>query len=289
MDDFEEAMAFGTGYAFYRHGQDRLAAQFRAALHEVLSEHLPLGETIDTADRQPGPGPRQVDLEFDRDLDEVIGHGPIRQQLRLHVESARVRHGRLPHLLLSSSTSGVGRRTLVRAAAKELGKNLVELVPPFSFGSLVDAVGLLGQYDILYIDDLHVACQRGSPGSQVLVDLFDHELADEEGENQYVPEITIAGSTTLPSAVPSGLRDRFVVRLDLPDPSWAELGRRVVEAAGRYRALDQVDDELAVKIARMCMGAPWAIEGMVVLARDLAITLGRPPFPEELAAWVPDQ
>jgi len=286
-DDFGDAMALGTGYALYRHGQDRLAAQIRAALDDVMSDFRVADTPITTPEERVEARPRLVDLSFPPAEEDLIGHHATRQQLQLHIESARIRRGRLPHLLLTSTMSGVGRRALIRWAAGELGKNLVELVPPFSPTALYRAVGLLGNYDILYVDDLHRACQQESPGPQALLDLFDHELTDAEGESRWVPEITIVGATTDPSAVAESLLDRFVVRMDLPDPTWGEVSQRVVKAAARYRALDLIDDEGAVTIAELCLVNPSAIDGMVILARDLALTLGRPPLPEELTSWWP--
>ena len=40
-DDFSEAMAVGTGYALYRHGQDRLAAQISGAVRAALDDWEP--------------------------------------------------------------------------------------------------------------------------------------------------------------------------------------------------------------------------------------------------------
>jgi hypothetical protein len=56
-----------------------------------------------------------------------------------------------------------------------------------------------------------------------------------------------------------------------------------VTFAFAHRSEDLVTDELATEVALLCAGAgPADVERLVLLIRDLAVTLGRPPDVDEL-------
>lgn len=293
MDDaFEDAAAFGTGYALYRHGQDRLTAGIHQAVRAALAEWDPDVLARGGPDDPGAPSARHeavvtVDLahyELLDDWDCYIGQDQQMEEFRLRVDSARVRHGRLPHTLLISQRSGMGRRAAVRLAARHLGKRLVELCAPFTIDQLAQAVDHLGYADILFIEDLDMARGPGV-GAGTLASVFERgDVLHPRGSSHFVDEISIVASTTRPDDVPTSLLDRFAVHLEMAHYSMSERARLAVDFAYRHRIDDLLSDEVAVEIARFSSGAgPAAVERLVLLARDLAVTLGRPPEAEELA------
>ena len=293
MDDdaFEDAAAFGTGYALYRHGQDRLTAGIYHAVRAALAEWDPAVLTRggdDEGSSRPGDEVvMPVDLtrhDMLQDWQEYIGQVQLIEELRLRVDSARIRHGRLPHTLLASTRSGMGRRAAIRLAARQLGRELVELCAPFTIDQLAQAVDHIRYADILFIDDLDRAHGPGAVGPGTLTNLFERcDVHHPNGGSHFVDEISIVASTTRPDDVATALLDRFPVHVAMADYSLGELAQLAVQFAFTHRSDELVSDEVAVRIGSLSKGnGPAAVEGLVLLVRDLAVTLGRPPEPEEI-------
>lgn len=297
MDDdlFEDAAAVGTGYALYRHGQDRLTVGIHQAVRAALAEWDPdalvgVGTNFEGApsDRHELVVPVDLaDYELLASWEDYVGQGQLLDELRLRVESARVRHGRLPHTLLVSGRSGMGRRAAIRLAASQLGRKMIELCAPFTIDQLAQAVDQLDYADVLFLEDIDLAHSPGvGPGT--VARLFERgDVFHPSGSNHYVNEISVVASTTRPHEVPTSLLDRFAIHVTMTGFSMSELARLAVTFAIRHRIDEVLSNEAAVDIARMTQHAgPAAVERLVLLFRDLAVTLGRPPEPEEIAVFV---
>lgn len=103
---FEEAMAFGTGYAFLRHGQDRQTEALIEALDRPVEVHLDPPE-------DPTPDPiNNLDYttaNMPREWDDYIGQEPLKLRMLVHIQAALARKAPLPHTLLASGYPGVGK------------------------------------------------------------------------------------------------------------------------------------------------------------------------------------
>ena len=131
--------------------------------------------------------------------DDYIGQAQQMDELRLMVDSARVRHGRIPHTLMVSDRSGMGRRAAIRLAARQLGKGLVELCAPFTIDQLAQAVDHLGYADFLFIEDLDMAHGPGV-GAGTLTSLFERrDLLHPRDGSHFVDEISIVASRPDPT------------------------------------------------------------------------------------------
>lgn len=297
MDDdfgFDDAMMLGTGYALYRHGQDRLAADISAAVRAALSEWEPV---VDDSAVVAGARGVQRDRVLPVDLDsaeiavewsDYIGQPELIEELRMRVDSARIRHGRIPHTLVSSDKSGMGRRTAVRLAARELGKSLIELPAPFTIDALVSAVEQLGYADVLFVDDLELACSPGGPGSGVLSWLLENrEVLHPDGTGHFVDEVSVVASTTRMDQLPASILDHFPVHVAMAPYSLSDLGRLAVSLAFVRRSQDIVTNQLALEIGKLSAGGgPADVDRLVLLVRDLAVTLGRAPDINEIVRGV---
>lgn len=278
-----DAMAFGTGYAFYRHGQDRLTEGIYRAVRAALQE-WDMGAWAPDATHDATPSRElvlPVDLEGSgalHDWDDFIGQAALMTELRIRLESARLRRDRLPHTLLMSRRSGVGRRTAVRTIAKQAGKTLVELCAPFTVEHLGLALDHLGDGDLLFIDDLDRAHGLWTVGPTTLSALLESRDAVQQGGSRHaVGEITIIAASTSPDDVPSSLLDRFPVQLTVQDYSTSERAQLAVACAFAHGCQDLVSNELAADIGLITPGSgPGAVERLVLLVRDLATTLESP-------------
>jgi Holliday junction DNA helicase RuvB len=288
------ALEAGAAYALIRHGQDAQAEQIVRGLHG---------------------GPQEIDLDIDvhltpeeeraRDVepldfttvdmpdswDDYIGQEPMKQQLAVKIASAKARHAALDHILLASGYPGVGKTTMARLIARSLGDVAIyELVPPFNIQTLVETALKLNDRDILFIDEVHKLADNGKRGTEILLKILEEKTAYmPDGRVIELADITIIAATTDKGRLPDTVIDRFVASGGDPyfQPySWPELSEIAVQFAHRYRALDIIDDRLAVDIAAASRSTPRIIGGMVLAARDMYLAFGRAPNTQELLAFL---
>lgn len=282
--DLEDAIALGTGYALLRHGQDRQTAAIVGAI-QSLREDEPVAIPED-----PLPPINNLDYVTEdllEELEDYIGQEPLKRQLMVYVNSAKMRGASLPHILLASGYPGVGKTTMARLLAKLMGVKIVELVPPFKIDTLVNAAENLDDRDILFIDEIHKLADSGARGAEILLKVLeDHVAYLPDGTVVQLANITVVGATTEPDKLPEPVLDRFKVKPYFQPYSLEELGRIAITFAFKRRAEDLITDDLAYAIADASRNTPRIIDEMVMAARDLALLYGRPATPKELLEFL---
>lgn len=285
-DLFDSALAAGTAYALFRHGQDaQTAALLSGGIGGGAEIHIHTGD-----DEQAVAFVNALDFataDMPDTWDDYIGQEPMKRQIAVYMKSAQARSDRFPHTLLASGYPGVGKTTLARLIAKTMNVRIVELVPPFNVYALVEAASTLNDGDILFIDEIHKLADSGKRGAEILLKVLEDRVAFlPTGEVIELADITVIGATTDRDKLPEPVIDRFKVKPFFQPYSHPELGEIAITFAARHKALDCVDDMLAVTIAKACRGTPRISEELVMAARDLTFALGRPPSGEELLDFV---
>lgn len=285
-DDFN-ALEAGTAYALMRHGQDRQTADLLAGLRGGGETEVHVDVHVHQDDDQTARPVNALDFStvaMPDDMDDYIGQGPMKRQLEVYIQSAEARNAALPHILLASGYPGVGKTTLARLIAKRLSVDIWELVPPFNIYTLVEAAQRLRDRDILFIDEVH---RLGGRGGEILLKVLEEKVAFmPDGDVIPLADITVIAATTEPDALLEPVLDRFKIKPYFQPYSWGELGAIAVHFAARHDCLDSIDDDLAVDIAAACRNTPRIIEEMVLAARDMELTFGRPPTSAELLEFL---
>ncbi|NUS02074.1 MAG: AAA family ATPase [Nonomuraea sp.] len=294
LDDLPDhhfpAMALGTGYALYRHGQDAQAEQIINALSRQDSLPSEIHVHVSGEDER-GVAPVNVldfaSVEMPSGLEDYIGQEPLKRQLMVYLNAAKAWDKRLPHMLLASGYPGVGKTTLARVMAVLTGVKIIELVPPFNVYTLVEAAQKLDDHDILFIDEIHKLADSGKRGSELLLKVLEEGVAFlPDGTAERLPDITIIGATTDRDKLPEPVVDRFKWKPYFQAYTEEELARIAIKFAYRHHVEGSVDDWLAANIAFACRGTPRIVEEMVEAAGALAITLGRNATPAELLEFL---
>lgn len=311
MHDFHDDLAAGAAYALYRHGQDaqteELAAAFAAGQQSAPPPPVVDGPPIkidlnlrfdpnDGDDYESAQVVNALDWASDVDMpaswDDYIGQEPLKLQMQVAVNSALARGDRLPHMLFASGMPGVGKTTIARLMAKQMGRDgkavgMIELVPPFdNVFTFVKAAEQLLDGEILFIDEIHLLMQKRNGAALLLKALEEGTVPLPNGEIVVLNKITVLAATTDSGVLPQTVLDRFRKKPHFQAYSMPELGRITVKFAAKHDCLHIVDNQLALAIAKASRGTPRIIETMVLEARDLAITLGAPPSTAQLLSYL---
>lgn len=291
-----DALEAGAAYALFRHGQDRQTDRLIAALREYdpQEERDNITITVNVTDEdQPGQAVINA-LDFTREdmpesWEDYVGQEPLKRQLMVYLKAAQARGERFPHTLLASGMPGVGKTMMARLIAVSMGARIIEIVPPFNIYTLVEAMKMLGDGDVLFIDEIHKLAETGKRGAEILLKVLEDGVAFlPTGETVQFNDITIVGATTDKDMLPEPVLDRFKIKPFFQPYTEPEMCEIAAKFTSRHDAWDAIDPgkELLWAIALAARGTPRVAEEMVLAAKDLAVTFGRPATPTELLTFL---
>jgi Holliday junction DNA helicase RuvB len=198
-------------------------------------------------------------------LSEFVGQQNARRILNVLITASKRRNEPVPHLLMSGQP-GLGKTTLARIVASEMGGRLIELVG----SSLKNATEMTAQLlelranDVLFIDEIHALPRkleevmypamedRVITTAEAGFDDLMKQLGIRGGEQKsrkthQLPAFTLIGATTLLGLTTAPLRSRFRQIITLEPYSDADL-REIISNAATKLAFD-LPDEVAQQIA----------------------------------------
>ncbi|THB68396.1 MAG: Holliday junction branch migration DNA helicase RuvB [Desulfovibrio sp.] len=211
-------------------------------------------------------------------LAEFIGQEDLRANMSVYLEAAMDRGQPMDHTLFYGNP-GLGKTTLARIMARELGVNMVATSGPVleRSGDLAAILTNLGRHDILFVDEIHRMPRAVEEILYPGMEDFKLDLVIGQGPAARTVKIdvepfTLVGATTRIGLLTSPLRDRFGVILRLEFYAPEELARIVTRSAQIMGV--EVTTEGAVEIGRRSRGTPRIANRLLRRVRDFAQVKG---------------
>ncbi len=211
-------------------------------------------------------------------LDEFIGQREARANLRVFIESAKMRSQAMDHALFYGPP-GLGKTTLAQIMARELGVNFRMTSGPVlaKAGDLAAILTNLDERDVLFIDEIH----RMNPAVEEILypalEDFELDLVIGEGPAARTVRIdlqpfTLIGATTRLGLLTTPLRDRFGIPTRLEFYDVDELVQ-IVDRGARLMGAN-ADAGGALEIAKRSRGTPRIAGRLLRRVVDFAIVEG---------------
>ncbi len=242
----------------------------------------------------PDPTLRPEERPEDRDkalrpkaLSDFIGQAEARANLRVFIESAKLRGEAMDHALFHGPP-GLGKTTLAGIVAAELGVGFRMTSGPVlaRAGDLAAILTNLEARDVLFIDEIH----RMNPAVEEVLypAMEDHELDLVIGEGPAARTVrielqpfTLIGATTRLGLLTTPLRDRFGIPVRLEFYSDEELDQIVARGANLMGI--SADPAGTREIATRARGTPRIAGRLLRRVVDFAVVEGDGRVTKEIA------